>query len=251
MALRTQELKAESFLSREYRLLDENHKQIEINRAQRQAASEQLEGRFKEYLSGRGTLDILLESQRVWADALRAEFDAIVQYNNAIIGFEFAKGTILQRDNIVIGEGPLPSCAAKRAVEHERQRAKALLVRERANPIANSACDYDKGSLGIPVLPANQAASLPSILEGQPPLPPDINDAAAPKMPAAAADAKAGSAAVPAASGNGTPGVLYLTPATSAGSDSAAPAQPKSMMEALRRWRTGSVGTTDAATKQP
>ena len=44
-----------------------------------------------------------------------------MQYNNALAGFEFAKGTIMQHDNVSIAEGPLPHCAQVRAVEHEQR----------------------------------------------------------------------------------------------------------------------------------
>src|SRR5208337_2487996 len=112
--LRDQERKAMSFLTDQWRHLFEFHAQIEIQKSQREAAAVQLQARFQEFLAGRGTLDILLESQRVWASALQSEYDSIVRYNNALVGFEFAKGTILQRDNVAISEGPLPQAAQVR-----------------------------------------------------------------------------------------------------------------------------------------
>jgi outer membrane protein TolC len=168
-ALHDQELKAEGYLALQYRHLFEFHEQIQIQRAQREAAAVQLDARFKEFLAGRGTLDILLEAQRVWADALRTEYDAIAQYNNALVAFEFAKGTLLQRDNVVISEGALPQCAQKRAVEHEREKAVALKLRERENPVL-SQCGYDKDYTGVPAVPSNVAPSVtemsvPSLLE--------------------------------------------------------------------------------------
>src|SRR5207253_3004989 len=87
--------------------------------------------RFREFLAGRGTLDILLEAQRVWADALKAEYDNIVQYNSTLANFEFAKGTIMQYDNVAISEGPLPHLVAQRAVENEKSHSRALELRER------------------------------------------------------------------------------------------------------------------------
>src|SRR5207244_1548409 len=46
-----------------------------------------------------------------------------------------AKGTILQHNNVAIQEGPLPQVAMVRAVEHERERSKALVLRERPEPL--------------------------------------------------------------------------------------------------------------------
>jgi outer membrane protein TolC len=171
IVLRDQELKAQRFLMQQWRHLFEFHDQIEIQRSQREAAAIQLQARFQEFLAGRGTLDILLESQRVWTAALQSEYDTIVRYNNALAGFEFAKGTILQHDNVIISEGALPQCAQVRAVEHLRQRTKALVIEERANPIVTPACNYEKGSLGLPDLPRGDAPPVPSILEGLGPTP--------------------------------------------------------------------------------
>jgi outer membrane protein TolC len=133
--LQDQELKAERFLGLQYRRIASYYAQTQAQRAQRIAYGEQLKARFQEFLAERKTLDILLESQRFWADALANEYAAIVGYNNAICAFEFAKGTILQHNNITISEGPLPACAQVRAVEHEAQRTRALVLRERAAPM--------------------------------------------------------------------------------------------------------------------
>jgi outer membrane protein TolC len=168
--LREQELKAQHALAADYRQIFQAYELIGIQRAQREAAAVQLQARFKEFQAGRGTLDILLESQRVWADALRTEFDSITQYNNAIVGFEFSKGTIMEFDNVVIGEGPLPHCAQVRAVEHERERSRAIVLRERANPVT-TACAFEKDSYGLPEMPAREAPSLPQVLGTQPPVP--------------------------------------------------------------------------------
>src|SRR5207248_1562793 len=103
--------------------------------------------------------------------ALRGEYDAIVQYNNALAGFEFAKGTLLQHDNIFISEGALPRCAQVRAVEHERERSKALLLRERNSPMVDSACNFEQGKLGVVQVPGNIAPPLPTVMETAGPVP--------------------------------------------------------------------------------
>src|SRR5262249_8941229 len=138
--LQDQEMRMEQFLALQYSNLVQFYELIRAQRSQREAAAIQLEARFKEFLAGRGTLDFLLEPHPVWADALRDEFNAIVQYNNAIITFEYAKGTIMQHDNVVISEGLLPHCAQVRAVEHERERSKALVLMQRARPIVPPVC---------------------------------------------------------------------------------------------------------------
>jgi outer membrane protein TolC len=171
--LKDGEARAEQFLALQYANLAQFYETIRAQRAQREAAAVQLEARFQEFLAGRGTLDFLLEAQRVWADALRDEFAAIVQYNNTIITYEFAKGTILQHDNVVIAEGLLPHCAQVRAVDHERERSKALALIERAKPVMPPLCNQDGHSyVGLPQLPEFTAPSIPAIQEGQSTLPP-------------------------------------------------------------------------------
>jgi outer membrane protein TolC len=172
MLLRDYEGRATHFLSQEYGAVIAAHAQIEINRSQRIAASEQLEARFKNYLAGVGTLDILLESQRVWASALQQEYQSIVLYNNALVSFEFAKGTILQDENVHIAEGPLPGCAAERAVDHLKERTKALVLRQRAAPEINGSCCGNEGP-GVPHMTSTAApvSTLPFLEQNPPSLP--------------------------------------------------------------------------------
>jgi outer membrane protein TolC len=78
--------------------------QIDVQRQRRRAAAEQLESRKANYELGRDTLDVLVRAQSVYADALRDEARAIVQYNQALVGWEFSKGTILINDNVDLAE---------------------------------------------------------------------------------------------------------------------------------------------------
>ncbi len=189
--LRDQELKTQRNLAFAYRRIFEFNAQIEAQRAQREAYAVQLDARFKEFLAGRGTLDFLLEAQRNWADALRAEYDAIVSYNQALANFQFQKGTIQQYDNVSISEGPLPQCAQIRAVDHLKERGAALALRERPLPQMpvgkGPACDCDpmmkaahSGALKtdvvgtgptIPTLPEGEAPSIPALFKNAGPLP--------------------------------------------------------------------------------
>jgi outer membrane protein TolC len=167
--LEAQELKTQRFVALTYRRIFESYEIARALRAQREAAALQLEARFKEFLAGRGTLDVLLEAQRVWADALRDEYQAIATYNSNLAGFEFAKGTILQHDHVVIAEGPLPKCALVRAVDHEQERKKALVLRERNLPVKQPVVPCGEGNLlGLPDLPTASAPSLPALFAGQP-----------------------------------------------------------------------------------
>ncbi|MBY0522071.1 MAG: TolC family protein [Gemmataceae bacterium] len=187
--MRDQELKVQRFLGLTYRRMFELYQNIEARRAQREAYAEQLQARFREFLAGRGTLDFLLEAQRNWADALQNEYIAISQYNVSIAGFQYAKGTIQQYDNVTIAEGPLPGCAQVRAVEHARERNNALVLAQHAIPQQPLCCKQGgecdplmkmlgmpKSPVGganptIPVLPEGSAPSLPSLYKDASPLP--------------------------------------------------------------------------------
>jgi outer membrane protein TolC len=188
-SLHDQEFKVQRVLGQQYRQLQVNYELIRIRRAQREAFADQLRARFQEFLAGRGTLDILLEAQRFWASALADEYTAIRDYNNNLVGWEWSKGTILQHDNVIIGEAGLPCCAQKRAVEHLRERSAALTLRERAVPVSgNGGCETD--GCAAPVTPGSAAPSLTEM----PKLPPPPET-----LPAPAAGGAPGPAAMPAA----------------------------------------------------
>jgi outer membrane protein TolC len=168
--LRDQESKAELFLAFQYRRVFEFYEQIKALRAQREANAQQLEARFKEFVVGRGTLDVLLEAQRNWADSLASEYQAIVNYNNALCGFQFAKGTLIQYDNVTIAEGALPHAAQVRAVEHQKERTCGIVLREREDPAvclpAQSVVrDHETGLTVVTGVPEIKRDSLPGIVE--------------------------------------------------------------------------------------
>src|SRR5205807_1651130 len=51
-------------------------------------------------------------------------------------------------------------------------RTKALVLRERAQPVPHPVCNCEGGTLmGAPELPPSSAASLPALFEGRPPMP--------------------------------------------------------------------------------
>jgi outer membrane protein TolC len=183
IVLRELEMRAQRFLALYYRELQAFHDQIGIQRAQREAYGLQLRTLFNREQAGQigaGT-DVLLEAQRFWATALQAEYQAVVNYNNALARFEWAKGTVLQHNNITINEGGLPECARERAVEHERQRTKALVLCERAKPVEFQPCMsghvVTPGFVGV----GAGAPALPSLnLEKPPPLPKDLPEGGTP-----------------------------------------------------------------------
>ncbi len=176
--LKDQERKAQTTLAKQYSQIIEKYKLIEIRRLAREAFAEQLATRSSKFVKGaKGiTLEFLLDAQRAWAQALSDEYQAIVDYNIALAQFEFARGTILDYNKVVIAEGPLPYCAAVRAADHHKERTCALVLHERAHPVVYPAClTGEPGGCCLPMLPPGQAPSLAALFAGAPPVPTSLD----------------------------------------------------------------------------
>ena len=156
-----QEQKLAYNLQRSYQELAQFQTLISIQRARRLAATRVLRLRLEELQAGRSTIDVLLEAQRNWADALRDEHFAIADYNVALIDFERQKGTILEYNNVTIAQGAVPWCVQARASEHLRERNRALRL---AEPCGTSCIDDVVDGW---VLPAahTQPTPLPRLIE--------------------------------------------------------------------------------------
>jgi hypothetical protein len=139
LVLQDQELKAERYLGLWYRRTSSAYFQIKAAHAQRESFAKQLQIRSEVYRAGANepqtgnpvTLSLLLEAQRFWTEALASECQAIVTYNNALCGWEFAKGDIMRYAHVRFGEEP---CCGEsvRAVEREHKRTRHKVVREPA-----------------------------------------------------------------------------------------------------------------------
>jgi RNA polymerase sigma factor (sigma-70 family) len=169
--LKDQELKTERFLGLEYRRMSSFYFQIKAARKQREAFADQLRKRIEGYRDGKkdGTLDLVLEAQRFWADALATECNAIVMYNNALCGWQYAKGSILDYAHVTLAEKTAADGKQVRAVEYEQKQTRKKLRREDAKSVElylpDSAADEDIAR-EMPAL----APSLPSLWKVYPPL---------------------------------------------------------------------------------
>lgn len=94
---------------------------IQVQKDRREAAAQQLEAREQFYKLGKTTIDVLLQAQTTFADALRDESQAIVQYNQSLARWEFAKGTILVNDNVLLVEEGVSRMREKTLEERQRQ----------------------------------------------------------------------------------------------------------------------------------
>ncbi|HEV3236084.1 MAG TPA: TolC family protein [Gemmataceae bacterium] len=206
-SLKDQELKTIQILEQQRRSIADTYQQIGIQRANREANAVQVQARFQKYVIGTSVdgggspLVFLLQAQTGFADALASEYNFIAQYQNALVAWEFAKGTIMQYDNVSIGEGPLPNCVQVRAVENAERRSKALVVRERENPVAYQAVTNDEEGPKLPVL-GEEAPALPSLMEKTPKAPTDKAGRPLPLPNTAPSDIKPASYSNPVSSSN-------------------------------------------------
>jgi outer membrane protein TolC len=139
-----------SVLCVNYQKIYEWWDRIEISRREHESYADSVLGTWRRVKVGMSdpktpdlvaTFQLLLDSQRRLAAAMQKEYEAISEYNSSLARFEWSKGTILQHDSVNIAEGPLPECVQERAVDNERQRSLALVLRERptARPITQPA----------------------------------------------------------------------------------------------------------------
>jgi outer membrane protein TolC len=164
--MKNQEEKAARYLAAVNQQLFSSYRLIEYARERRQALADQLRGLYARIQAGKDPLITILQAQSDFATALQNEHDAIANYNIAIAGFQYAKGTIMQYNNVQVADGPLPACVMTRAADHFRQRGEGLVAREREH------------------LPSGDGPHpLPSLLEHQPETPktpPELQNLPAP-----------------------------------------------------------------------
>jgi outer membrane protein TolC len=171
--LRDVELKALEYVAARYRLVIETHAEIAPARAEREYLQRYVARIRKVIEIGKWVpQDFLnyLTVQQQLATAIATEAQTIANYNIALAGFEFSKGTIQQYNNVSIGEGPLPPWVQKRAAAHFRERTEA------AFPVRNTPEQAVPGPSvgGQPVGPAGgiySALKLPPYAEKRDPLP--------------------------------------------------------------------------------
>lgn len=102
--------------------LDLNFGLTQTNFNRRVATQDQVEAVEAVYDSGRVTLDLLLDAQRLRAEAESAYYRSLVDYNRAIMRVHYRKGSLLEYNGVYLAEGPWPSKAQFDALRRARQR---------------------------------------------------------------------------------------------------------------------------------
>jgi outer membrane protein TolC len=84
------------------RSVDTNRKRIDATRVARELAAKRLEAEQKKFEVGMSTSFLIVQAQRDLAQAAANELRALIDYNKAIVAFERARGTILERANVSV-----------------------------------------------------------------------------------------------------------------------------------------------------
>lgn len=135
--LKDHEQRSTRFVTQQYQAVASSYSLIQAHRDERRDYGEAVEARYKEFTAGKQTVDqFLLDMQRRFGAALVNEYKAIADYNIALAKLEWSKGTILNHNNVYLSEGPLPENAQVRAVEHEKERTKARILRDKPRALA-------------------------------------------------------------------------------------------------------------------
>ncbi len=165
LVLKDQELKEQRFLGLYYRRMSSAYSQIKAAQAQREAFATQLQIRYELYRAGANepgngnpvTLNLLLEAQRFWTEALATEYQAIVTYNNSLAGWEYAKGKIMKHAHVRLAEEATSESDLVRAVELEHKRTRQKVRREQgvsADSPRSMEDDCGNDAKSAPSLPA-------------------------------------------------------------------------------------------------
>ena len=105
-----------------FKTLDAQHQLLQTSFDRLSAAQAQVDAVIAAYDAGTVVLDLLLDAQRRRADAETAYYQALVEYNLAIVNMHFRKGSMLDYNNVVLSEGPWPAKAYFDAQNLARQR---------------------------------------------------------------------------------------------------------------------------------
>jgi len=136
--LKDQEDRATRILVQQYQKIAEWNRRRDAATEERTAYGKGLQAYFDEIRVGRlvPSSDLIVISGQL-AQAMLKQFEAIAEYNNTLARFEWAKGSILQFNNVTIAEGGLPDCVQVKAVEHLKERTKALLLHQHPSPLTS------------------------------------------------------------------------------------------------------------------
>jgi len=126
--LEDQELQVSHDLTGSIRELDRSYQLVQTNYNRRVAAQKQVAAvqAARDATPDKIGLNVLLDAQRRLADADVAYYRSLVEYNLAVKGVHFEKGSLLDYDGVYLAEGPWPGKAYSDA---ERRASRRIPLR--------------------------------------------------------------------------------------------------------------------------
>jgi outer membrane protein TolC len=115
------ELEVSHQLAYEIRELDMNLALIETDYNRRVAAERNVEAVGEAYRLGQVQIDVLLQAQRILAQAESDFYRAVATYNESVMNVHYRKGSLLEYNGVYLAEGPWPG----KAYFDARRRARA------------------------------------------------------------------------------------------------------------------------------
>ena len=122
-ALSSQELEISHELANAFRQLDAAFQTAQTNFNRRRASERRVQAYEAQYRAGKGNVDLLLRSQISLAQAETAYYQSVVGYNRAITEMKYRKGTLLEDDNVYLGESLSHPEAYVQALRHAWARS--------------------------------------------------------------------------------------------------------------------------------
>jgi len=126
--LQDEELEVSHQLTDAVRQLKLNYELTQTNFNRTLAADTQVDAVQAAFDAGTVTLDQLLEAQRRRAEAQTSFWRTLLDYQRAIIGVHFRKGSLLEYNNVYLAEGPWPAKAQFDAHRLARQRDASIYL---------------------------------------------------------------------------------------------------------------------------
>lgn len=109
--LQEQELELSHQMASAVRELEDSYQLTQTNFNRRMAAKKEVDAVAAAYEQGTVTLDLLLLAQQRLAEAENDYYRSLIDYNQAIAGVHFRKGSLLEYNDVYLAEGPWPGKA--------------------------------------------------------------------------------------------------------------------------------------------
>ena len=109
--LEDMELELSHLLQNAFRELSVQYRLSQTQYDRSAAAQRETKDAAALYDAGKVTLDFVLDAQRRLADSESSFYRAVVDYNLAIAGLHYRKGSLLEYDGVYLAEGPWPAKA--------------------------------------------------------------------------------------------------------------------------------------------